>query len=523
MSIIKLRAKMGTTMKIVLVAVAAILLVGIFFSFAGPPSSSRQGGFAQGAGPAVIAKVNGKAIQRAEFLRELVRDPQYSQDDLLRQPYLYISVFNNIVDRILNLQAANAEGVKPSRADVDAEREQLIDAIINRRYPSKRQLKRAVIAVGSKDKLRKSVQQEPGFPSNDLLRQSVMFNKLREKIQNSVQVTDEDLKESFEEVKARHILIAPDKVQPPKGKKPQDLTADERDSIAKAKAEKLRKQIAEGADFAALARKESDDPGTRDKGGELGWFKRGQMAKEFEEAAFSLNAGQVSGVVKTPFGYHIIKVEAERTNLPKDFEKNKEFYKNSLLRRRQAEAWSQYEKRLKETATIEILDPVLKAFTLLEPDPDTGEPPTPVDQQQAIALLEQARQDYAKSDPLVNFQLGQLYEQANRIDDAIAAYETASESGVTSPSLALALGKLYQKKGKTKEALEQFTLASDFAAATQSDMGPDYRNYFIHIQLKSIYKDMHKADLAKVEDQWLQRFTTESQQQPSAPVPIGSG
>jgi peptidyl-prolyl cis-trans isomerase D len=95
-----------------------------------------------------------------------------------------------------------------------------------------------------------------------------------------------------EQVRASHILIKSDKD----------------DAAAKAKAEGLLKQVKSGADFAALAKKNSEDEGSAKNGGDLDYFGRGRMVKEFEDAAFSLQPGQMSDVVKSPFGYHIIKV-----------------------------------------------------------------------------------------------------------------------------------------------------------------------------------------------------------------------
>ncbi len=83
-------------------------------------------------------------------------------------------------------------------------------------------------------------------------------------------------------------------------------------SAAFRKAADVLAQIRNGADFAQLAKRYSDDPGTRDRGGDLGWFRRGQMVREFEDAAFALPAGGVSGIVETPYGFHIIKVEKVR-------------------------------------------------------------------------------------------------------------------------------------------------------------------------------------------------------------------
>ncbi|HET7273873.1 MAG TPA: peptidylprolyl isomerase [Longimicrobiaceae bacterium] len=77
-------------------------------------------------------------------------------------------------------------------------------------------------------------------------------------------------------------------------------------------ADSVLRQLIDGGDFAVLARRYSDDPGTREHGGDLGWFKRGRMVKEFEEVAFALAPGQTSPVVETDFGFHIIRVEKVR-------------------------------------------------------------------------------------------------------------------------------------------------------------------------------------------------------------------
>ena len=105
-----------------------------------------------------------------------------------------------------------------------------------------------------------------------------------------------------DQVRARHILIAV-----PEGS---DAA---KDAAAKAKAQDLLKQIRGGADFAALAKANSDDPGSKATGGELGFFQKGKMVPAFEQAAFALQPGQTSDLVKTSFGYHIINVEEKQT------------------------------------------------------------------------------------------------------------------------------------------------------------------------------------------------------------------
>jgi peptidyl-prolyl cis-trans isomerase D len=105
-----------------------------------------------------------------------------------------------------------------------------------------------------------------------------------------------------EQVKVRHILIAV----------PADADA-KTDAAGKAKAEDILKQIKAGGNFADLAAKNSDDPGSKTQGGELGWLDRGKTVPEFDKAAFSLAPGQTSDLVKTHFGYHILQVEDKKT------------------------------------------------------------------------------------------------------------------------------------------------------------------------------------------------------------------
>jgi len=95
----------------------------------------------------------------------------------------------------------------------------------------------------------------------------------------------------------RHILIKTDV-------KDAEATAQ-----ARKKAESIREEAQKGKDFAQLAKQYSEDPGTKDKGGDLGFISRGQVVPEFEEAIFALKAGGISPIIQTPYGLHIAKVE----------------------------------------------------------------------------------------------------------------------------------------------------------------------------------------------------------------------
>ena len=112
----------------------------------------------------------------------------------------------------------------------------------------------------------------------------------------------------FMELRARHILIRTAGSSVPLLPNQEDLS----DEAALAKANQLRQKLAAGEDFAELARTESSDAGTRDRGGELAFFKHGQMVPSFEEAAYKLQIGEISQPVKTVYGYHLIQVEEQR-------------------------------------------------------------------------------------------------------------------------------------------------------------------------------------------------------------------
>jgi len=161
--------------------------------------------------------------------------------------------------------------------------------------------------------LKNNLQNDPEVVKQlDLMRENLVASAEVKKLEATLPVTDAELKAAYdagkndyEQVKARHILIAfkgSPAAQP--GKK--ELTEDE----AKAKAEEIRKQLVAGADFAELAKKESDDTGSGSRGGDLGTFGHGQMVPEFEKAAFGTKVGEVSPVVRTQYGFHILKVES---------------------------------------------------------------------------------------------------------------------------------------------------------------------------------------------------------------------
>ena len=138
-----------------------------------------------------------------------------------------------------------------------------------------------------------------------------------------------------EEVKVRHILIKVDAGADPKV-----------DAAAKKKAEDLLKQIKGGADFAALAKANSDDPGSKEQGGELGMIQRGVTVPAFEKTAFGLEPGQISDVIKTQFGYHIIKVEEKQTAHLKSLDEVKAQILATLTRQAEADQQASFAQQI---------------------------------------------------------------------------------------------------------------------------------------------------------------------------------
>ncbi len=193
------------------------------------------------------------------------------------------------------------------------------------------------------------------------LDQELVFLLRDEVIQVDSVVTEEELREAFEadppgeQVRARHILLAT-----PANGDPEELEELE------AEAEDLRGRILAGASFEDLAREHSDDPGSAVQGGDLGFFERGMMVPEFEDAAFALDPGEVSPVVQSPFGYHIIRLEERRSSTLEDF-------RDQLLEEIQMErtmrAESIYVAGIEEPANIQVTDEAFEIVRELADNP----------------------------------------------------------------------------------------------------------------------------------------------------------
>ncbi|MCS6807152.1 MAG: peptidyl-prolyl cis-trans isomerase [Acidobacteriota bacterium] len=174
----------------------------------------------------------------------------------------------------------------------------------------------------------------------------VLREALLKDLQAKVRVSDEEIEEfyhrhrsEFDQVRARHILF---NTKPPLGSDGKSSPAPDPAAVRQ-KAEAVLKRAKAGEDFAQLAKEFSEDPSSKEQGGDLGFFGKGQMTPKFEEVAFSLSPGTISDIVETPFGLHIIKVEERRTApLDQDL---KGVIENRLRRRKHEEQLRQIRAR----------------------------------------------------------------------------------------------------------------------------------------------------------------------------------
>jgi peptidyl-prolyl cis-trans isomerase C len=213
---------------------------------------------------------------------------------------------------------------------LDTEKQQVIE--------NNPQLKESVLTQFIQSMVISKLAREKGFDKRAEVKDQIEFFKnnllanlyIRQEVVGKISIPEEDLKKYYdshkdefktpEMVRVRHILIKVDESAPEKDKK-----------AAKKKAEGILKKIRSGEDFAKLAEEVSDDPGSKQKGGELGFFPRGRMVKSFEDAAFTLKPGEVSGLVKTQYGYHIIETEEKKAAAIKPFDEVKENIRQKLI------------------------------------------------------------------------------------------------------------------------------------------------------------------------------------------------
>ena len=271
------------------------------------------------AGGSSTATVNGQSISKADFDSKLESSPAA------------LSTLQQMVREILLEQYAKNNNITVSDAEIAAKEDQ-----IKSNFPTTGQ--------GSWEDLLKS----RGLTEDDvhkLLADQIIIDKA---VGKNVKVTDAQIKDYFNknhaafdkpaQVQARHILVA-------------DLKT----------AQKVEADLKAGKDFAAEAHQYSIDPGSKDKGGELGTFRRGQMVPAFDAAAFSLPVGQISAPVKSPFGYHIIQVEKRDPGTKATLANTKDKIADMLRQQQEAPLIQPFLADLQSKANIQVSDPRFQA------------------------------------------------------------------------------------------------------------------------------------------------------------------
>ncbi len=290
---------------------------------------------------AKAAEINGVVITKEQFNKEL----NIHLDRVARQGRqlpesqlagLKKDILDGLIERELLFQESQKKGIKVQQQEVDS---QLAD--IKKRFPGEEQFKAALAQMNlTEGEVRTQI--ERGLAIRELIDQQIT---------SKITITDAQTKAYYddnpqmfkqpEQVKASHILI-----------KVEAGAAEAQKKEARKKIETVQQKVKGGDDFAELAKEYSEGP-SKTRGGDLGYFQRGQMVKPFEDAAFSTKKNEVSGIVETRFGYHIIKVYDKKAAQTLAYADVKERLSQRIKQEEVEKQASQYISQLKKEAKIE--------------------------------------------------------------------------------------------------------------------------------------------------------------------------
>lgn len=307
-----------------LIGLAAAIAIG---------AVAAGGGYLVNQSNSYVATVNGEKISVSKFNRAMEgykRQMPFPMDDKTPEGQRYRLIMQkNVIDQLCEIQVILSEAKKRNVTVTAAEIDEKL-ATVKKNFPDDAKFQEAL--------------KQYGISVNDLkdqIRDGMTIEKLQGVIAKDVKLTDAELKDYYtkniaqfkkgEEVSASHILVKEEKLA--------------KDILARLK---------KGEDFAKLAKENSIDPGSKVKGGDLGFFGRGMMVPEFEKSAFSLKKGELSGLIKTQFGYHIIKGGEHKMPRTESFADVKKTLGEQMLKQRQVEVFQKWAQEIKKTATIAV-------------------------------------------------------------------------------------------------------------------------------------------------------------------------
>lgn len=291
-----------------------------------------------------VAAVNGTGITRVDLDNnvEAYRKRQGLSLDAIGGPRQYRELKQKVLDVLIDQELLWQEAGRKGLVVSDAEVAEMLKTMSDNEPSREAYL----------GKLKTAGFSEEDF-SQDLKRRLSVIRLIKEDIARDVKVSSEEIHtfymdnpEQFkrpEEIHVRHILVKVD-----------DKGDEKAEQAAMAKIESVLAEVKADTDFAELARKHSEGP-SAPKGGDLGFISKGQTAPSFELAAFSLKAGEISGVVQTSYGLHIIKVEERRAGDIITEKAAAEGIRNLLISQKTNKAIKQRVKALRTQGDIEIL------------------------------------------------------------------------------------------------------------------------------------------------------------------------
>ena len=291
--------------------------------------------------PEIVARVNGEAINKTD-LENAVKGLEGRAGGPVpadQRDRVYRGVLDDMIGYKLLVQEAKARKVAVPDADVEAQ-----IAKIRSQFQTDAQFQQALASQkmtleGVRDDARSEMSVEKLVEGEIAAKVAVQPEAINDFYQKN-----QDKFQQGPRVRASHILISiPQNA---------DVTVKQQ---AKTKAEGILKDLKAGKDFAAAAKENSQDPGSAPNGGDLGFFEQGQMVPQFDQVAFTLKPGQMSELVETQFGYHIIKVAEKQETRVVPLEEAKEKIEQYLTDQNRQAQTEAFVNTLKAKAKIEIL------------------------------------------------------------------------------------------------------------------------------------------------------------------------